>query len=145
MIIQDINQLQKAGENAMLIFKQHIRHGNLYFENNCIRLISIFFPIDIWKNTAIMPLHVISVLTHYKSWQEAAPSEYIPIMKEFQNRYRSYYDLGYIGNIEDVINYCFRLLSANGLPSKSIAVDLMKYESMMSIYHFHFHQHLFMQ
>jgi len=111
---EDINQLQKAGENAMLIFKQHIRH-------------------DIWKNTAIMPLHVISVLTHYKSWQEAAPSEYIPIMKEFQNRYRSYYDLGYIGNIEDVINYCFRLLSANGLPSKSIAVDLMKYESMMMI------------
>lgn len=85
-----------------------------------------------------MPIHVISVLNYYKSWLETSPSEYIPIMKEFQNDYLSSYDLGYIGNAVDIINYGFSILSTNGPSSKSIALDVMKHESMMSIYIFNF-------
>lgn len=90
-----------------------------------------------------MPLHVISVLNYYKCWRKTAPSTYISIMKEFHSDYLSCYDRGYIGNYEDIVNYCFLRLAADELSSKSIALDLLKYQSMMSMYRFIFVHNIF--
>jgi len=108
-------QLQETDEGSKDVFiqyfMQHIRH-------------------DIWKNKAIMAVHVMSVLTRY----ESGPLNYISKIKEFQREYLSSYDVGYIGELEDIVNYSLLILSTKKPQFKTIALDVLKYESMMSIY-----------
>ena len=77
-----------------------------------------------------MAVHVMSVLTRY----ESGPLNYISKIKEFQREYLSSYDVGYIGELEDIVNYSLLILSTKKPQFKTIALDVLKYESMMSIY-----------
>lgn len=54
------------------------------------------------------------------------------LMDDFQKMHRPQWDLAFIGEIDDIMQYSLKILALKGVASSSVAADVMKHESIMS-------------
>lgn len=59
-------------------------------------------------------------------------SEFSIWLDDFQKEFRSFYDFGFVGNINDVAAYTLELLSSKELVIPSTAIHLIIHDSIMS-------------
>lgn len=99
---------------------------------------SIIHSLEIWKNTPIMSVHVLSMILQYRiEARNPELSTCMRLMNEFQKRYRQHRDLAFVGELDHITQYSSKVLSIGGVvPFASVAVDVMKLESLMSKLHF---------
>ncbi|KAK4022407.1 hypothetical protein OUZ56_007876 [Daphnia magna] len=106
---------KNQGQSSMIPhLKQHLRH-------------------EIWKNTPIMSVHVLSMILQYRiEARNPELSTCMRLMNEFQKRYRQHRDLAFVGELDHITQYSSKVLSIGGVvPFASVAVDVMKLESLM--------------
>ena len=94
------------------------------------KLQQFFIFLEIWKNTAIMSSHVFSMLHRYRP--NFSTSQFSVWLDDFQKEFRSFYDLGFVGDINHVSTYTLEMLPLKGIAIPSMAIDLLKYDSIMS-------------
>ena len=77
-----------------------------------------------------MSSHVASMLRQHRPDFSAA--HFSIWLDDFQKEFRSLYDLGFVGDINHVAAYTLEMLPLQGYAIPSRALDLMKYDSIMS-------------
>lgn len=77
-----------------------------------------------------MASHVFSMLHLYRP--NFSASQFTLWLGDFQKEFRSFYDLGFVGDINHVAAYTLEMLPLKGIAIPSMAVDLIKYDSIMS-------------
>ena len=53
-------------------------------------------------------------------------------MDEFDKEFRPHHDLAFVGDMENITQYSLKVLSRKGTTPTSVAVDILKLESLMS-------------
>jgi len=78
-----------------------------------------------------MSSHVFSMLHRYRP--NFSTSQFSVWLDDFQKEFRSFYDLGFVGDINHVATYTLEMLPSKGIAMvPSMAIDLIKYDSIMS-------------
>ncbi|XP_057380979.1 uncharacterized protein LOC130703565 [Daphnia carinata] len=88
---------------------------------------------EIWKNTPIMSVHVLAMILQYRIQARNLELHIcIRLMNEFQKKYHQHRDLAFVGKLDNITQYSIKVLSLGGVsPFTSVAVDVMKLESLM--------------
>ncbi|EFX89967.1 hypothetical protein DAPPUDRAFT_299839 [Daphnia pulex] len=94
--------------------KQHMRH-------------------EIWRNTPIMSVHVLSMILQYRiKSKDFELKDCAQLMDEFQKKFRQHHDLAFVGDLDAITQNSLEVFSMKGfIPFSSVAVEVMKLESLM--------------
>ena len=118
--------------------RKHLRHGKFNKQNFSILLtraikINVNLIVEIWKNTAVMSPHLISLLLQYRFTSNTSAQTCAQSVTEFVRDWRSSVDFAFIGESDRVTEYGLKVFCAKKNISPSVAMDLLKHESIMSI------------
>jgi hypothetical protein len=122
-------------ENNMIDLKQHMRHGSSnYSSPSASPLPFLFCFLEIWRNTPIMSVHVLSMILQYRiKSKDFELKDCAQLMDEFQKKFRQHHDLAFVGDLDAITQYSLEVFSMKGfVPFSSVAVEVMKLESLMS-------------
>jgi hypothetical protein len=132
---QDFISNNKNKDNMIVDLKQHMRHGSSnYSSPSASPLQFLFCFLEIWRNTPIMSVHVLSMILQYRiKSKDFELKDCAQLMDEFQKKFRQHHDLAFVGDLDAITQYSLEVFSMKGfVPFSSVAVEVMKLESLMS-------------
>lgn len=80
-----------------------------------------------------MSVHLLTMLAqNLKKSLDVGILEYKLLMEKFRKGNHVRWDMGFVGNIDNIVQYSQDILALKGTTSPSVAVDILKHESLMS-------------
>ena len=130
--------IEVSEKQNVLTLKKHLHHGtfNIFTFISSPPTVQLFFVkyrfVEIWKNTPIMSTHILSMILQHRINQEITLTVCQNLMDEFDKEFRPHHDLAFVGDMENITQYSLKVLSRKGTTPTSVAVDILKLESLMS-------------